>query len=169
MPLWNVIFWDLDIHNFEVFFCTIFISYRTQYFFGSNRKKTSPGDHESNVKIDSSKCSTLSIFCLQLMYYFAYVSIDFLVKRFIWATILTLNKICGSETFVYQKALIRTFYTNFYYKINFVISQHQNTKSKGDFVLKPRFCLPESFNKNILYHLIKQNNLCEFTTLEDKF
>ena len=61
-------------------------------------KKTSPSDHESDVKIDSSKCSTLSIFSLQLMYYFAYVFIDFLVKRFIWA-IFTLHKICGAETF----------------------------------------------------------------------
>ena len=34
--------------------------------------------------------------------------------------------------FVYQKALIRTFHTNLFYKITFVNSQHENINSKGD-------------------------------------
>ena len=40
---------------------------------------------------------------------------------------------------VYQIALIRTFHTRFDYKITFVNSQHEETNSKGDFILKNRF------------------------------
>ena len=43
--------------------------------------------------------------------------------------------------FVYQKALIRTFNTSLLttkYIITFVNSQHKNTNSKGEFILKTR-------------------------------
>ena len=41
--------------------------------------------------------------------------------------------------FIYQKALIRTFHSNFDNKITLVNSQHKNTNSKGSFVLKLGF------------------------------
>ena len=44
-----------------------------------------------------------------------------------------------AKTFVYKNALIRTFTAVFDYKITFVNSQHKNTDSKGDFILKTRF------------------------------
>ena len=51
-----------------------------------------------------------------------------------------IKAMCFKITFLYQKALIRTFHTTFfYYKIPPVNSQLENTYSKGDFVLKDRF------------------------------
>ena len=46
-------------------------------------------------------------------------------------------------TVVFQKALIQNFiFSAFYFKISFVYSQHKNSYSKGDFVLKTSFkCL----------------------------
>ena len=110
---WISFFSDLDIHNFEVFFFHIFIPWLTNISLVPIEKKTSPSDHESNVKIDSRKCSTLSIFSLQLMYYFAYVFIDFLEIRFIhiWAKNFTLQKICGAKTFN-NFCIPESFYTN---------------------------------------------------------
>ena len=41
--------------------------------------------------------------------------------------------------FVYQKALIGTFYTIFYDKITFINSQHENTNLNGVFAPKKKF------------------------------
>ena len=66
---------------------------------------------------------------------------ELLICRYLFqfsiVTYLIGNSFCKTILFVYQRALIRTFYTSFLTKkITFVNSHRENTDSKGDFVLK---------------------------------
>ena len=64
---------------------------------------------------------------------------------------------------------------NVFFDIKFIyhlIEWDMNNKVYNNlylFLVKNRFCIPESFNTNILHQLLDYNNFCEFTTLEHKF